>query len=88
MHLVVLGLLRASQAPKPSKQRQTQDTREKWIPRFLPNGRRGAAAAICRRKQGEHVGASAIAVENIDDPSCLEALAGREGLALAEDLSL
>ena len=43
---------------------------------------------MCRSKQGVFLGASAIVFNNIDDPATLEALAIREGLALAEDLNL
>lgn len=55
---------------------------------FCRNGGRAALVALCRTKQGVYAGASAIVVQNISDPDTIEALACREGLALAEYLSL
>lgn len=52
------------------------------------NGRRGPAATVCRDHTGKFLGSSAMVFDNITDPSTLEALACREALALALDLSL
>lgn len=46
----------------------------------------GSAAAVCRDDQGNHMGSSVLVVHGIQDPATLEAMACREGLALAEDL--
>ena len=46
----------------------------------------GAVGAICRSSDGLFLGASALIIEHIGDPETLEAMAIREGLALAEDL--
>jgi ribonuclease HI len=48
----------------------------------------GVAAAFCRDSNGAYLGASAVVFAGISDPATLEALAVREALALAEDLSL
>jgi hypothetical protein len=45
-------------------------------------------AAICRSSDGSYLGASALACPGISDPGTLEAIACREGLALAADLQL
>lgn len=52
------------------------------------NGTRGAAAAVCRDNQGTFLGASAIVVHSLTDPTCLEALACNEAISLALDLYL
>lgn len=44
--------------------------------------------AFCRNASRAYVDASAVVVKDIEDPSCLEALACREGIALAEYLNL
>lgn len=44
--------------------------------------------ALCRDAAGNYVGASALVIQHISEPSNLEALACREGLALAADLEL
>ena len=49
---------------------------------------RGVVAAICRSRDGTFMGASALACPGISDPETLEAIACREGLALAADLQL
>jgi ribonuclease HI len=49
---------------------------------------RGVVAAICRSSDGSYLGASALACPGISDPGTLEAIACREGLALAADLQL
>jgi hypothetical protein len=43
----------------------------------------GAVAVVCRSREGEYLGASALVVQGIADPGILEALACREALALA-----
>jgi ribonuclease HI len=48
----------------------------------------GVAAAFSRDNNGEYMGTSAVVFSGISDPVVLEALAAREALALAEDLSL
>ena len=50
-------------------------------------GQNGVAGAICRDHAGRFMGASAFISTNIGDSATLEALAIREGLALAEDLN-
>jgi hypothetical protein len=77
-----------------------RDTRNRWVPStsahakinvdgaFAQNGSVGAATAFCRNEKGDYLGASALVVPNITDPTVLEALACREGLSLAEDLNL
>jgi hypothetical protein len=52
------------------------------------HGNHGVVAAICRDEAGAYVGASVLAVPGICDPATLEAVACREGLALAADLNL
>jgi hypothetical protein len=47
----------------------------------------GAGAVVCRGHSGAFLGASSITFRNISDPTTLEALAVREGLAIAEDLN-
>ncbi|XP_073363453.1 uncharacterized protein [Aegilops tauschii subsp. strangulata] len=49
-------------------------------------GGRGAVGAVCRDASGVFLGASAVIVNNIEDPEVLEVLATREALALADDL--
>jgi hypothetical protein len=49
---------------------------------------RGVVAAFCRDNNGMYLGASAAVFSGITDPTILKALAAREALALAEDLSL
>jgi hypothetical protein len=46
----------------------------------------GAVAAVCRGDDGVYLGASAVVVQGISDPTTLEALACREALALAANL--
>lgn len=52
------------------------------------NGRSGASATVCRDHTGLFLGSSAMVFGDISDPATLEALACREALALAMDLSL
>ncbi|TVU28213.1 hypothetical protein EJB05_19722, partial [Eragrostis curvula] len=47
-----------------------------------------SAAAVARDKDGNFLGASALVVNGITDPEIIEAIACREGLALASDLVL
>ncbi|XP_051211644.2 uncharacterized protein [Lolium perenne] len=47
---------------------------------------KGAVAAVCRASNGTYLGASAMVYEGITDPRCLEALACREALDIADDL--
>ncbi|KAK1606371.1 hypothetical protein QYE76_030044 [Lolium multiflorum] len=49
---------------------------------------RGAVGAVCRSCSGVFQGASAVVFEGITHPGCLEALACREGVALATDLNM
>jgi hypothetical protein len=49
---------------------------------------RGAVGAVCRSRSGVFQGASAVVFEGITHPGCLEALACREGVALATDLNM
>lgn len=55
---------------------------------FARRGTKGAAVALCRDVNGAYVGASTTVANNITDPPCLQALACREGVALAGDLNL
>lgn len=48
----------------------------------------GAAAAICRDKDGHYLGASAVVYDGLVDAASLEVQACNEALALAKDLSL
>lgn len=49
---------------------------------------RGVVAAICRSGDGNYMRSSVLACSGISDPPTLEAIACREGLALAADLQL
>lgn len=51
-------------------------------------GRGGSAAAVCRDSNGNFLCSSALVIEGLDDPAILEAIACREGIALAEDLNV
>ena len=48
----------------------------------------GAAAAVCRSNNGNFMGSSALVIHGITDAATLEAIACREGFALAQDLLL
>jgi fructose-1,6-bisphosphatase/sedoheptulose 1,7-bisphosphatase-like protein len=48
----------------------------------------GALGVVCRREDGSFLGASALTIQGIVDPTILKAMAYREALALAEDLYL
>ena len=48
--------------------------------------RRGTAAAVCRDQTSNYLGSSELVLPGITDPPTLEAIACREGLALADDL--
>jgi hypothetical protein len=50
--------------------------------------RNGSAAAICRDSNGKYLGASALMIPGIEDPTTAEALSCREALALASDLNI
>ncbi|XP_073362125.1 uncharacterized protein [Aegilops tauschii subsp. strangulata] len=52
------------------------------------DGRRGAAAAICRDERGHFLGASAVVLNGQTNSACLEAIACNEGFALAQDLNI
>lgn len=81
-------------------QRGAADVQNKWLPphaghakinvdgAFAWAGNRRAVAAICRSASGEYLGVSALVVSDIQGPACLESLACREGLALAQDLNI
>lgn len=49
-------------------------------------GSRGTAAAVCRDSTGAYLGRSVLVIGGLDDPASLEAIACREGIALAADL--
>lgn len=51
-------------------------------------GNGGSSAALCRDHDGTYLGSSAMVFSDIHDPATLEALACREAMALAHDLSL
>lgn len=51
-------------------------------------GSRGTSVAVCRDESGAYLGSSSLAIVGLDDPEALEAIACREGLALAADLQL
>lgn len=48
----------------------------------------GTAAAICRDRDGAYIGSLVLVVQGLVDPSTLEGLAVREGLALAQHLAM
>ena len=52
------------------------------------NGRLASAAAVARATAGNFLGASAVVMEGLSDTETMEAMACREGLALASDLLL
>lgn len=52
------------------------------------NGRRGAAAAVCKDSSGYFLGALAIVIEGLVDPPSLEAQACNKALALAADMNV
>lgn len=51
-------------------------------------GRGGSAAAVCRDSNGQYLGSSSLVIGGVDDPATLEAIACREGIALAQDLNI
>ena len=55
---------------------------------LLKNTRRAAVAVIARDGEGTFLGASALVLEGLSEAEVAEALACREGLALADDLGL
>jgi hypothetical protein len=83
---------RAAAAPKPCS--------PAWIPppagvvkvnvdaAVARNKDHGAIAAVTRTAAGEYLGSSSVIMTGISDPEILEALAVREGLDLALDLSV
>jgi hypothetical protein len=52
------------------------------------NSSRASAAAVAKDEAGNFLGASAVMMLGITEPEIMEALALREGMALAKDLSL
>jgi len=52
------------------------------------NSSRASAAAVAKDEVGNFLGASAVMMLGITEPEIMEALALREGMALAKDLSL
>jgi ribonuclease HI len=90
-----LGLL---SAPPKTKQRAVEAPR--WIAppagvvkvnvdaALSKNGTLAAVAAVARDGDGEFIGASTVTSTGISDPEIMEAMACREGLALASDLNL
>jgi ribonuclease HI len=55
---------------------------------ILKNAGLSSAAAVARNEAGVFLGASSVTMEGITDSETMEILACREGLALANDLSL
>jgi ribonuclease HI len=51
-------------------------------------GQGGAVGVVCRSETGMFLGASTLTVDGIVSPTVMEALACREGLALAQDLNI
>ncbi|KAK1698829.1 hypothetical protein QYE76_015526 [Lolium multiflorum] len=49
---------------------------------------KGAVGVVCRSELGVFMGASALVIDGLVNPVCLEAIACREALDLAEDLNL
>ena len=49
---------------------------------------RGSAAAIARDANGTYLGSSSLVIDGLYDPAVLEAMACREGVALAQDLGI
>jgi hypothetical protein len=90
--------LDVSMPKKGRKQGDSKATAPKWCP--PPAGEcklnadaavakttcRGAVGVVCRSFNGQYMGSSAVVFEGITDPWCLEAMACREAIALAEDL--
>lgn len=52
------------------------------------NSNDGSYGAVCRDDTGKYADASAVRCTGISDPATLEALAIREALTLAQDLSI
>lgn len=48
----------------------------------------GAAAAICRHRDGSYLGSSILVIYGLLDPATVEAVACREALSLAQDLGM
>ena len=84
----------------PKQLQKTPEARTKWIPppagklkvnvdaATSKNSPISSIAAVARRDDGVFLGASSVVLHGITDPETLEALACREGLALAADLHL
>lgn len=51
-------------------------------------GRGGSASAVCRDSAVTFFSSSTLVIVGVDDPATLEAIACREGIALAQDLRL
>ncbi|TVU21984.1 hypothetical protein EJB05_31656, partial [Eragrostis curvula] len=86
--------------PPPKEKKPTQPTRPRWIPppggftkinvdaSISKNSGICAAAAVARDGEGKFLGASTLVMEGALDVETVEAIACREGLALAADLLL
>lgn len=91
-----LGLVK----PVQKARQQRQDPIPKWIPppsglakinvdaATSKNSSSASVAAVARDSTGLFLGASTVTFSGISDPETLEAMACREGLALASDLLL
>ena len=86
--------------PQPAARQITETRIPRWIPppggmsklnvdaALSKNSRMASVAAVARDGAGRFLGASAVVMLGISDPETMEVLALREGLALANDLSL
>ena len=87
-------------APSPTARQVKPTSGSRWIPppegvskvnvdaATSKNSSISAIAAVARRADGLFLGASTVVMNGLTDPETLEALACREGLALAADLNL
>jgi hypothetical protein len=85
---------------KPEARPKTATSFPRWIPPprgvskinvddvLSKNSRRASTAAVSRDEAGNFLGASAVTMLGITEPDIMEALALRECMALAKDLSL
>jgi hypothetical protein len=92
--------LEMTTAPKERNEQTRINNSSRWIPpppgiakinvdaAISKNGGIGSMAAVARDSTGTFLGASALVVEGISDPEMMEAIASREGGALATDLFL
>jgi len=85
---------------RPEARPKTATSFPRWIPpprgvskinvdaALSKNSSRASAAAVARDEAGNFLGASVVMMLGITEPEIMEALALREGMALAKDLSL